>query len=592
MIPSVSWAAGGVSVWGRGAGAEWGGADGGGTQRCRRQEPSTAEGTPQGHHYAHESTRLSAHHIMSALGSPEWLSRLSEEKTKPPPRKQQDAPPMAAAPGRALAAGPKGRRGRGGGRDGGRKELSAQDFTLTGAHEEAIDGEYWVSAAQPSAHGRPHYAGTGGYHVYYLEQPGRWVINDQFVPHKARCVASITTDGQLPLGQLRWDYFAGSASGLSGVTRPLTVVEGRVEPSPETPPNSPPASPTPTPSPPVIRSRSSAARRLQECQVEEGSEALLAQGRALCRITGDTSPGADEVAAMADYIRVDPHERQRTMAMLAEQALCAPLPSGWRGFYNPNFTCMFYFDQTTGTTTWHHPLERSFSVAAGRLKFISGEMRRLKATGDAGDDEGAQEAMRARYDAVLRAHVRWLRKLVGEETPDEREIRRLRFGPPFRQHCDRMLVRQRSLMRTVTDAMRSHSKPSDEASDPPGERRKGTASKWKLAKRKVVAQNTAQKVTRTLSALAERAQEKDAAADEESGRGELDRSDSRPHDFNSVQLASWRLWNTGRSSAVREAGIVAEAEELLGPAAPGGMTQGGLLQVLIHLKNGHLGGPH
>jgi hypothetical protein len=144
---------------------------------------------------------------------------------------------------------------------------------------------------------------------------------------------------------------------------------------------------------------------------------------------------------MAEFIRVDPSDSKEVLRMLAEQALCAPVPEGWRGFYNPNYKCIFYFDKRAEVTTWHHPLERHFEVTAIRVKTISDEERRLQATGN----KEAADAMHSRYEVVLARHRAWVAKVVQQETEDDREIRRLQFGKPFRDHLDQKLIDNRAL---------------------------------------------------------------------------------------------------------------------------------------------------
>ena len=141
---------------------------------------------------------------MSALQAPDWLKR------------------------EAAASSKTGKYARGRFEDENATELISSEFVLRGAHSEELNGEYWVDPGVPEVHGRPHFSGTGGCHVYYLdkESPPRWVLNGKFTPHKSRCIASFNTEGGVPLHEVKWDYHAGSASGLSGLKRTLRVKPG------------------------------------------------------------------------------------------------------------------------------------------------------------------------------------------------------------------------------------------------------------------------------------------------------------------------------------------------------------------------------
>ena len=501
---------------------------------------------------------------MSALNTPDWLRRAHAGGRD---GAGADAPGGGASPGSWSDArvGPRSS----GGADG-TLPSGTNAFVVGGAHDEALDGEYWVDAEQPAVNDRPHYCGSGGGHVYYLPEPGRWALNDRFTPHKtldSSCVATYETDGGLPAGRTKWQYHAvvlGMAK-VSGRQRELETREladalsgGREPPPPPSPTTSAQAGRKPT--------RSSSP----------------SSADSVCRLPDDTLPGVAEMADIVTFLRADPGESAETMRLLAEELLLAPLPAPWFEFYEGLYGGMFYHNPLTTESSWHHPLERHFTVTTDRLNRLSVAAQKLR---EAGDVQEA-EKMQTRHDNVLTLHAHKLQAILDEETEQAREIRRMRFARVFRQHAnkeaDRTKSRERLLLEKVTSIMTTPSR--EEAEDSPAQPAKKTFGKWSKAVKNVQAVAAAEKEE---AAKAEaNASPRDTTRSEDADGGGPDgtlsitRSRSKPHDFNSTQLAQWRVLTHHKTSSVGEDSVRAEAAELIGPPSASRMTQGRILLAL------------
>jgi hypothetical protein len=90
-------------------------------------------------------------------------------------------------------------------------------------------GVFTLNVAQPEANGRPHYSTTAGGHLYY-SIGGSWYLGTEFTPDEKKCSAWIKTVGEVPAGEMVWEFYDVSLKGTDGtmgrwVDRKLTVIE-------------------------------------------------------------------------------------------------------------------------------------------------------------------------------------------------------------------------------------------------------------------------------------------------------------------------------------------------------------------------------
>ena len=84
----------------------------------------------------------------------------------------------------------------------------------------ALRGLFRRDAAAPEANGRPHWSTAEGGHLYYATD-GSWYLNNVFTPGKTTCAALFATDGEVPVGDVAWQYYDGS----KWIERALTMTE-------------------------------------------------------------------------------------------------------------------------------------------------------------------------------------------------------------------------------------------------------------------------------------------------------------------------------------------------------------------------------
>ena len=510
---------------------------------------------------------------MSAINTPAWLKKTLDGGVSF--RSEASASPPSLRPRQAL-------------------QLDS-GVVLTGAHQEALDGEYWIDLQQPEVNGRAHLVGSGGGHIYFLpadaDQPARWVLNDRFVPHKtldSACVATVAAGSSLPSGPTKWNYHAvvlGMAK-VKGRKRELNItsVVDAVALAPEP---SPPASPK-SPTTPTTRGGSSPK------PARTGSSS---SPNTICRLQRDTLPGITEMTDMISYLRADPEEPEETMRILAEEMLLCPMPEPWCEFYDGMYGGMFFHNRLTKATSWHHPLENHFMATCERLKTLRALAKQLRQSGN----EVEATRMECRIERVHTLHAIKLRGVLEAETEQAREIRRMRYARAFRQHAnnkaDGEKGHERLLLEKVVKILGSGSKEfskknmSAEEADAAAGPKKKTHAKWAKAVRAVkvtVISNTMEEPTASDSTgeSAERVKVCDTANAPAAGDAmqepttTLSRSKSQPHDFNTTQLAQWRILTQYKTSSVGESAVRAEAEELIGPPPASRMTQGRILLAL------------
>ena len=504
---------------------------------------------------------------MSAINTPAWLKKTLDGGASF--RSQASASPPSLRPRRALQL-----------------DLGV---VLTGAHEETLDGEYWIDLQQPEVNGRVHLVGSGGGHIYFLpadaDQPARWVLNDRFVPHKtldSACVATVEAGSSLPSGPTNWNYHAvvlGMAK-VKGRKRELNItsVADAIALLPET---SPPASPV---SPKATRSGSSPK------PPRTGS----AGSPNTCRLQRATMPGITEMTDMVSYLRVDPEEPEEMMRILAEEMLLCPTPEPWCEFYDGMYGGMFFHNRLTKATSWHHPLESHFVATCERLKALRALAKQLRESGN--EVEATQ--MEGRSERVHTLHTIKLRGVLAAETEQAREIRRMRYTRTFRQHAnnkaDEEKGRQRLLLEKVAKILGSGSKEfskknmSAEEADAAAGPKKKTHAMWAKAVRavKVTVISSTKEEPAASDDFAEKVQVGDNAKEPAASDAvrepatALPRSKSQPHDFNTTQLAQWRILTQYKTSSVGESAVRAEAEKLIGQPPASRMTQGRILLAL------------
>lgn len=70
----------------------------------------------------------------------------------------------------------------------------------------------------------------------------------------------------------------------------------------------------------------------------------------------ERSIGFSEVLEYARRLGIDPDAEPHLMD-LAREGLMAALPKGWRPCYHEATGAWYYYQTSTGTTTWEHPLD-------------------------------------------------------------------------------------------------------------------------------------------------------------------------------------------------------------------------------------------
>eukprot|EP01043_Picozoa_sp_COSAG02_P036092 COSAG02_NODE_2624_length_8398_cov_18.889505_1_plen_1131_part_10 len=498
--------------------------------------------------------------VMSAINTPAWLKQAhagglskGETRSSSPPASQHSRlqSQVAVQPPRKPLRLDKG-------------------VVLTGAHEESLDGEYWIDLEQPDVNGRAHLVGSGGGHVYFLpadDQPARWVLNDRLVPHKtldSACVATLEVASDLPPGPAKWNYHAvvlGMAK-VKGRQRELvlTSVADAVAPATE-------SSPPPSPKAAIRGSK-------------PGRTGSTSSPNTICRLQGDTPPGTTEMNDMVTFLRVDPDESEETMRVFAEELLMCPMPDPWCEFYDGLYGGMFFHNRLTKVTSWHHPLESHFVATCERLRRLRALAKQLRES----NNEVEAKRMEARSERVHILHTNKLRAVIAVETETARIIRQMRYIRVFRQHAnqkaDEQKGREALVLEKVVKILGSGSKDfskknmSAEESDAAAGPKKKTHAKWSKA---------VKTVKLAVKSEAKEEEEREVAGEdtaETEPTATLSRSKSQPHDFNSTQLAQWRTLTQYKTGSVGESAVRAEAEELIGPPRASRMTQGRILLAL------------
>jgi hypothetical protein len=266
---------------------------------------------------------------------------------------------------------------------------------------------------------------------------------------------------------------------------------------------------------------------------------------------------------MVNFLRVDPDESVETMRLLAEELLLSPMPDPWCEFYEGLYGGMFFHNKMTKITSWHHPLEAHFAVTCERLKRLNDLAKSLRSAANV-DAEVEAKRMETRRDNVHTMHAMKLKAFIDAESVQMKEIRAMRFIRAFRVHAQNKADEDKShdvlLLEKVTKILGT-SGPSIEEQDANSEPPKKTAAKWSRAMKKVKLSAAA-----TLKA-ADEAGEAEAAKETggEAPAKTISRTKSQPHDFNSTQLAQWRILTQYKTSSVGESAVRAEAAELIGP---------------------------
>ena len=83
---------------------------------------------------------------------------------------------------------------------------------------------------------------------------------------------------------------------------------------------------------------------------------------------GTEGPTAQEIVDYARYIGMDPIA-DVNLLWIAEEALCASLPEGWTEHTDQNGNT-FYYNSTTGQSSWEHPLDEYYRSLFLKLKKI------------------------------------------------------------------------------------------------------------------------------------------------------------------------------------------------------------------------------
>ena len=170
--------------------------------------------------------------------------------------------------------------------------------------------------------------------------------------------------------------------------------------------------------------------------------------------------------------------------------------------------------------------------------------------------------------------------ILDEETEQAREIRRMRFARVFRQHAnkeaDRTKSRERLLLEKVTSIMTTPAR--EEAEDSPAQPAQKTFDKWSKAVKNVQAVAAAEKEEAAKAEANASPRDTTRSSEDADGGGpdgtlSITRSRSKPHDFNSTQLAQWRVLTHHKTSSVGEDSVRADAAELIGPPSASRMTQ-------------------
>ena len=443
------------------------------------------------------------------------------------------------------------------------RSVRDEDLVLSGCHDESYNGLYWVdSGANAKVNSRTHYTNATDRHIYFARDEkdrARWVINDSLQSKSIEdALAVLDALGALPAGSRKWSYTIDSRQRLRdldimGVGAELQKLVAEVDGSPK----------------------------------KAGK--TKARPAVVVRVPDDTPPGKVEIEDYAKYLQLDADEAQR-LGFLVEEALCAPLTLGWSEFYQARVSCVFFNNAKTGNSWWHHPLELHYSSL----------IKRLFATlvAKAAADDGTAKAMwAARYDFVLADHYKKMKKILQTETQDQKEIRRLRYAKMFRKHANKRAddqnMNKQLMSKKIIDMLGGGAKkqPVEEGwpvGEPEAEPAPSPKSKWgkgmlKLKKDTGFIQAVAVAEAETKKEEEEEEEERKVKAPGDAApvkKSKLIKAVSRPHDFNSTQLAQWRLMGERSRKGMHEDGLMHETEVLIGSVLR--TTQGKLLMSLAH----------